>query len=397
MIEWPKPENEALRLQELRSLVDISKDLDQEFENFSKIAAKICDSDIALINFIGDDLQWSKASFGIDLKQMARCDSVCQYTILDDKYYEVPDLKADERFSTKFYVAGNPELRFYGGYPLTSSNGLNIGALCVLDPQPKQLNSFQQQVLKTLANAIVTRIELQKKVRDLTQKNDDVYALMRVIGHDLRNPIAGVIGASDWMISSLEENNTPQKNWERLIQIMKKSARSLLIYTNEILELGLSSSNQETQIHHLDVILSEIIDLYSTFAHTKGVELSYLIDKADYKLAVNSAVIKQIVGNLVSNALKFTPTNGTVQLHLRKSDESILITIIDSGIGMNTEVLSSVQNMEKAVQRQGTDGEKSSGLGIPLVKKLVSQLGGNLLIDSVENQGSTFVVKLPIS
>lgn len=396
MIEWPKPDNEALRVQELRSLIDVSEDLDEEFESFSKIAAKVCDSEIALINFIGDDLQWSKASFGIELKQMARCDSVCQYTILDEQYYEVPDLKADERFSTKFYVAGNPELRFYGGYPLTSSNGLNIGALCVLDPKPKQLNSFQQQVLKTLANAIVTRIELHNKVRELTQKNDDVYALMRVIGHDLRNPIAGVIGASDWMLNSLKENHAPQKSWEHLIQILKKSARSLLLYTNEILELGLSSSNQEKNTHKFDEILLEIVDLYSTFAHTKGVEIRLFVDKADYNMSVNAAVIKQIVGNLVSNALKFTPSKGVVELHLKKSANVISIIVKDSGIGMNADVLQSIQNMEKAVQRKGTDGEKSSGLGIPLVKKLVSQLGGRLTVDSIENKGSTFEVRLPI-
>jgi len=109
----------------------------QGLNYLTKLVAKVAGTEISLVNLVDSLTQWNVSSYGIDITQMPREESVCQYTILtnSNEGFEVGDLSADERFKGKFYVKGSPNLKYYLGIPLTSPEGYNLGPLCVMKNQ----------------------------------------------------------------------------------------------------------------------------------------------------------------------------------------------------------------------------------------------------------------------
>ena len=140
MSKAPLPSNEFDRLASLRALDLDYSELEAEFQNFVTLVSRTTGMEVSLVNLIDTFGQWTIANHGISLKSMAREDSVCQFTILENDHLEVKDLANDENHKDKFYVAGNPFFRYYFGVPLKTSSGVNIGSLCVLDREPKTLS-----------------------------------------------------------------------------------------------------------------------------------------------------------------------------------------------------------------------------------------------------------------
>lgn len=136
----PIPQNEDERVWALTELDIDYSDTSDLLKDLVELAAKIAGTKISLINLIDTYTQWTVANFGLPIDQIKREDSVCQYTITQDGSFEVKSLSADERFKDKFYVVDDPNLEYYFGIPLATQDGLNLGALCVLDTSVKTLS-----------------------------------------------------------------------------------------------------------------------------------------------------------------------------------------------------------------------------------------------------------------
>lgn len=136
----PIPQNEDERVWALTEFDIDYSDTSDLLKDLVELAAKIAGTKISLINLIDTYTQWTVANFGLPIDQIKREDSVCQYTITQDGSFEVKSLSADERFKDKFYVVDDPNLEYYFGIPLATQDGLNLGALCVLDTSVKTLS-----------------------------------------------------------------------------------------------------------------------------------------------------------------------------------------------------------------------------------------------------------------
>jgi len=392
----PIPFNEKERLAELETFNIRERPLESEFNKLSKLAAYLCNCEVALINFIDKETQWSKSAYGIDLYSMKRCDSVCQYTIMDNCFYEVEDLTRDERFKEKFYVEDKPYLKFYGGFPLITSNGYNIGALCVLDSKPGKLTSKQKESLQTIANSIVTRLEIEKQNHLLKKSNDANSQLLRVIGHDLRNPISGIIGIVNLLI---EEDLPLTPDFIYMLQLVKNASESMQSYTNDILESGIALGNSEIlEKEHISInnVFSNLIEMYLPFAENKSIKLVRNYPEKDLYILSNKTQLSQLFGNLISNALKFTPINGQIICSISEEENKVKISIQDNGIGMDESILKNLFSNPQLSRRSGTEGENSTGLGLSMIKQLVDILTGTITVKSEPSKGSTFTVYLPI-
>ncbi len=122
------------------------------------MASKICETPIALISLLDENRQWFKAKTGIAVESTNRNISFCQYTILDDKIFEVENALENSIFSENPLVTDNPNIRYYAGAPLKDETGLNLGTLCVIDDKPNKLNDSQKEILETLAEEVVSLI-----------------------------------------------------------------------------------------------------------------------------------------------------------------------------------------------------------------------------------------------
>jgi Nif-specific regulatory protein len=162
------PPHEAKRLEALHSYSILNSPTEPEFDQLAQLAAYICDTPMAAISLVDADQQWFKARVGIVTEQTPRNISFCQHTILNKTPSIVPDALRDVRFAASPLVTGEPHIRFYLGIPLLTPDGYALGALCVLDRVPRQLNQHQIEAMQCLGQQVVSQIELRKTRHDLT-------------------------------------------------------------------------------------------------------------------------------------------------------------------------------------------------------------------------------------
>jgi len=129
------------------------------FDDFTALAAQMCDTPIALISLVDDRRQWFKSRVGLDVSETPRDISFCTYTITGEQIFEVPDALQDPRFRDNPLVQGDPHIRFYAGTPLTSPDGHNLGTLCVIDRKPRRLSSEQRETLERLGRQVIRLFE----------------------------------------------------------------------------------------------------------------------------------------------------------------------------------------------------------------------------------------------
>ena len=149
------PSRELSRLAALLRYDILDTPSEDTFDDFTYLAAQICGTPIALISLVDEHRQWFKSRFGLEVNQTPREISFCTHTIEGSGFFEVEDARLDPRFQQNPLVTGEPRMRFYAGTPLTSPDGYNLGTLCVIDHQPRQLDTAQREALKRLGRQIM--------------------------------------------------------------------------------------------------------------------------------------------------------------------------------------------------------------------------------------------------
>lgn len=159
----PIPANENERLAALKKHYLLDTLNEEEFDRLTQLASLICDTPIALISIIDKDRQWFKSRVGMDVSEIARDISICQFTIMGDDILEITDASMDENIKDSSLVTGTPNIRFYAGYPLKDSKGYNLGTLCVIDRKPKKLTETQKMALEMIAKEVISKIISRKR------------------------------------------------------------------------------------------------------------------------------------------------------------------------------------------------------------------------------------------
>ncbi|MBZ9750223.1 sensor domain-containing diguanylate cyclase [Deinococcus sp. HMF7604] len=159
----PLPSDEYRRLLDLARYQILDSSPEEDFDRITRLAARVLNTPMAVLNLVDQHRQWGKAVFGMDDSTAPRHDSFCAWTILDDAPMVVENASLDPRFQHNPMVVGDPHIRLYAGAPLTTPAGSRIGSLCVVDSQPRALEPGDVQALQDLATLTMQTLELRRQ------------------------------------------------------------------------------------------------------------------------------------------------------------------------------------------------------------------------------------------
>ncbi|MFY0684335.1 MAG: sensor histidine kinase [Balneola sp.] len=396
--------DEKLELERLVTLAEYDIDYATEYEDLddlSKLAAHISGAPISLINLIGANTQWSISSYGMYVDQISRKDSICDITIKKDEYLEIPDLDKKDKFKDRPYVAEEPKLTYYFGIPLKTDDGINIGAICVMDQQNHSFSPEKIEMFKIIAEEVMRRLEHRKLVKDLKKKLDEADEVSRKVSHDIRGPIGGIIGLSQIIKDNAEEADL--SNIIELIEMINKGGKTVLELADEILSTHKKNGQSQDLKRESLTLLSlkeKLVDLYRPQAQLKEIDFRVNITEENRSLSFSKNKILQIFGNMISNAIKFTKNSGSVivALHIENFKDkraTLAFSVKDDGVGMTRDQIDAMLN-HSPTSTPGTNDERGFGFGFQLSRHLINSLNGNLSINSEKDKGSEILIQIPI-
>lgn len=391
------PANESERLASLFKLDLDYTALDNTFKDLSFLAAKITGTEISLISFIDSYTQWIVSRFGLDIYQTPIDDTVCQFTLGEEDHLEIEDLSKDQRFISKDFIGDPMNLKYYLGIPLKSKEGFNIGSLCVIDNKLHgKLSEEKIEQLKIIARQIISRINDASSIKSLQDQLRSQTDAYKKVAHDIRGPIGGIIGLADMITGDL--NEYPKDELQNIIGMMGKSGQSVLDLADEILKSTLEKLNSNTEVFNLRIFKEKLDKLYQPQAFNKQINLKIESNIAFDTISIKKDKLMQISGNLISNAIKFTPNGGNIEvlldLFLETDKKTLILEVRDSGTGIGQEAIDEILK-GTAESSDGTLGEKGYGFGLPMVRRLLDELNGTMNIESKIGQGSTFQIRIP--
>jgi diguanylate cyclase (GGDEF)-like protein len=159
---YPVPADEDQRLRELERYGILNADSDEHFDRILDLTAAIFQTPIVAISLVEADRQWFLAKRGLSVSETPREMALCAHAIVHDEVMVVPDARADERFRSNPLVFADPHIRFYAGAPLQTPEGHNLGTLCVIDREPRDLGPEQRELLHRLAQLAMRELELRR-------------------------------------------------------------------------------------------------------------------------------------------------------------------------------------------------------------------------------------------
>ncbi|MBC7607131.1 MAG: PAS domain S-box protein, partial [Burkholderiales bacterium] len=233
----PIPANEQERVKALLNYQILDTFSEAEFDNITELVANICNVPTALISLIDDKRQWFKSAVGFENTETPREASFCQYTIMGQEVFEVPDAQLNPIFKENPFVTDAPHIRFYAGAPLTTPDGYNIGSLCVIDQVPRKLDESQRKALTTLANYVVVQLELRVKNRAL---NDEVERLTKKALESVTTELKSYKLALDQISGVMISDNQGIIKYvnENTCEISKYSSEELMEQDSKIFDSG---------------------------------------------------------------------------------------------------------------------------------------------------------------
>jgi len=243
-----------------------------------------------------------------------------------------------------------------------------------------------------LANA---QRELSEKSRDLERLNEEKNRLLGMAAHDLRNPLSVILGYASFL--GMEEGTDPEK--KRMYDEIASSSRFMLDLINDLLDVSqIEAGRREIQISTFDAVavVRRVVEAYATPSTAKGIRLSLDAQGGGITMTSDAAKLRQVVSNLVGNAIKFSRRGGAIDVSVACDGPRLNVEVKDEGIGIPADHLQAIFEPFVHLDSAGTGGERSTGLGLSIVKQLVDLLGGEIRVESEVGLGSVFRVSIPL-
>ncbi len=289
----------------------------------------------------------------------------------------------------------------YIGTALYNKEGKVNGVICAVSRKKINIPPHAKDIMKIIGARVTAEIErkkmeeaLSRSEAELRESNATKDKFFSILAHDLRSPLATAIGFSDLLLKQYDVFDA-KKN-KKYIGIINQCTNSISALLDNLLtwsrsQRGLIGYSPEKL--NLLSFVEDSIELLKESANNKDISLQLNIQD-NLLVKADKNMLSAILRNLISNAIKFTGNGGNVEIaaHIQqlKSGNQVLVSIKDDGIGISTEDLANLFQIDKNFSLVGTQNEKGTGLGLVLCKEFVEKNGGKIFVESVEGDGSEF-------
>ena len=237
-------------------------------------------------------------------------------------------------------------------------------------------------------------IDAKNKLEELNKQKDKMFS---IIAHDLRSPFNGILGYIEILSEELSDLSEEEK--KLYISIIQSSLKDLLSLIDNLLRWARLNLNRE-DYNPREITMSEIINSvivsHKIVAANKKINIHSNIDKNMVAFA-DPDMLETIIRNLVSNAIKFTNPGGNIKINAYYDNQSIIIEIVDSGVGMMPEIANNLFKIDANVTSRGTNNEKGTGLGLIICKNFIEKHGGKISLKSEIGKGTIVSFNLPLN
>jgi len=269
----------------------------------------------------------------------------------------------------------------------------------------EELQSQNKELVRVLGDLTQSREELEKANVELKLANEKLTEVdqmksrfISTIAHEVRTPLNAITGLIQVLIRDKGDPPTPRQR--ETLDRLDRSATMLVRLVNDLLDLSrLQAGKMQIVLENFDAteLIDSLYDGLNQTANDKGVRLSYGIEPGLGKVNSDPTKTAQVITNLASNAIKFTPSGGSVTIHAGlDTGQMWRVEVIDTGIGIAEEQVPLIFEEFRQVNLSNPHHSGGTGLGLPISKRLVELLGGRLMVVSSPGRGSTFTVIWPL-
>lgn len=385
-------ETEIKRLETLKKFDILDTPPDGTYDHIVKLVAKLLNVPIAIVSLVDSDRIWFKSAFGLNVQQIPKEEGLCASAILSTDFYMVENALKDPRTLRNSLVTSEFGLKFYAAVPLTTSDGFNLGTLCVLDKKPRTLNETEQQILEDLAYVVIEQLELRLMARmAINSQNKMAY----MITHDIRGAVCNIPALVD-MIK--EENGNPDEI-EQLGEMIKYAANRSIQAVDSFLTYAKNLSVNiiyRFEPFNFSELTNRVISTNKVLASNKQQKIESSVQP---NILVNGDKIRlsELIDNFLSNAIKYSPRGKNITVVLEKKGEKLILEVKDEGQGMTIEDMNNAFKRFSKLSATPTGNEESTGLGLWIAKEIAESHGGNVKVKSEgKDKGTVFTIELPI-
>jgi two-component system, sensor histidine kinase and response regulator len=253
---------------------------------------------------------------------------------------------------------------------------------------------FKRDELTIRVKNHIELAESRNKIIELNKTRDKLYSILT---HDLHSPLSSIIMMIDLLNEGLIQPGGNE--FKEIVNEINMSAKRTL----SLLQNLLSWTKFKGETIHVKPkkdfifqVIKDSVDLYDVIAKNKNINIDLDVDE-DLQAYFDEVTIYTVFRNLISNAIKFTNENGTININYALCENHVEIIVKDNGIGMSGEVIRKLLSENGHHTSPGTKNEEGNGLGILMVKDFINKNHGTLKINSIVGKGSEFIVKLPVN
>lgn len=401
--------SEAARLDALRASRLLDSPTEPTFDRLTKLVTTALRVPVALVSLVDEDRQFFKSQVGLPepwatQRQTPLSHSFCQHVTESAKPLVISDARENPLVRDNLAIR-DLKVIAYAGVPIRDQTGFVLGALCAIDGKPRDWSSEDLEVLTAVSMQVSVEIELRAKsfilaqdLRRQQQLDATRQAMTRFNVHDMRTPLSALLMGLE-VINLLGPLNEQQTQY---VELCKQNGQSLIEMINNLLDVGNVDHRGGAALRvawcRADDVLSAAIPQVIALAAEKAIALETDIEDYLPALSADADKVVRVLVNLIGNAIKFTPVDGTVSVRVGPANDqpsqSLQFAVQDTGFGIET----AEDIFQEGVRLdQNAVTHTSTGMGLTFCKRIVEAHGGRIWFDSEVGVGSTFYFTIPVA